>query len=240
MEAYDAMAEAYDELFPPSPEFQTFMGSPRDSGRAVDLGCATGAHVDSLRALGWDASGLDPSEAMIAAARRARGAPERFSPGGMLDLGRLVPSGGAELVLCVGNTLPHLEEGELGRFLAQCARALSPAGRLVVQLLNYAKLMAERPSDLSTVRGGRWILARSYRYREDGGLDFLTRLSGPGVETVGSTRLQPFTPGQVLAEAFIAGFEAEGVYESWDRSPFDIEASPFVLMDLRRSEEPPP
>lgn len=245
MEAYDAMARAFDELFPPSPDFAAFIGPPPggppggpagdlgDPARAIDLGCATGAHVEILAGLGWDALGLDPSKTMLAEARRSRGCPERFAAGTMLDLGKAVQEGGAGLILCVGNTLPHLGRGELGDFLRLCARSLAPAGRLVIQLLNYARISALRPEALPDAIGGAWRLGRSYRYRADGAIEFSTTLHGPETPAGGTATLWPFAPGEILASAFNEGFEAEGVYESWARAPFDPEASATCLLDLR-------
>lgn len=244
MGLYETLVLAYDELFPPAPAARAFLGPPPGASgsraTALDLGCATGAHAAMLAELGWSALGVDPSEAMIRAAeeRYAGNADVRFAKGTMLDVNGLAPPGAASLILCVGNTLPHLGRAELGEFFALSAAALRPGGRLVVQLLNYAKLLAERPGSLPEIRAGSWLFRRSYRYRDDGSVIFATELSnadrGGGVER-GETALTPFTADEVLEAAAAAGLTATGVYASWTREAFDPTASAVALIDLRRA-----
>src|ERR671918_304383 len=55
---------------------------PAEGGRAVDLGCGTGANVLFLAERGWSALGVDFSSVAITTARReaaARGVAERAS-----------------------------------------------------------------------------------------------------------------------------------------------------------------
>lgn len=277
MAIYETLAKAYDELFPPAPEAAAFIGraigsseqknevddrpwrngagragaaAPTRGKPAIDLGCATGAHVALLAGLGYEALGVDPSEAMLAEAARRHGylsatGRASFRSGGMLDVDALVEPGGAALVLCVGNTLPHLARSELSSFLGKAARALEPGGRLVVQLLNYGRLLAERPERLPDIRAGGWLFRRSYRYRADGLVEFdteLSRLDGAGVPSGnpsgadrGSTTLTPFAVDELLEAASEAGLEARGAYSSWARQPFEPSSSMVALLELVRT-----
>lgn len=277
MAIYETLAEAYDELFPPAPEAAAFIGraigssrldgevddmprlngagragaaAPRRGPPAIDLGCATGAHVALLAGLGYGAIGVDPSEAMLAEAARRHGPLAEsgfasFRAGGMLDVDALVGPGRAALVLCVGNTLPHLARPELPSFMRKAARALEPGGRLVVQLLNYGRLLAERPERLPDLRSAGWLFRRSYRYRADGLVEFSTELvrlapggspSGSPAETErGSVSLTPFTVGELEEAASEAGFGRVGAYASWTREPFEPGSSMVALLELRRT-----
>jgi SAM-dependent methyltransferase len=112
----------------------------------VDLGCGTGEHVAFFAAEGCRAVGIDRSEAMLEAARsHERAGRGRFVEGDLLEAGRAL---GAEppfgLAICLGNVLPHLEGDEdLARFLGEVARLLLPGGLLLLQVLNYERILGQ-------------------------------------------------------------------------------------------------
>lgn len=110
----------------------------------LDLGCGTGEHVAFFAGRGARAVGLDRSEKMIEAAKEheARGQ-GRFVLGEAADAAALLadepPFG---LVICLGNMLPHLQdERALEAFLAVVRAQLLPAGRVLLQLLNYDRIV---------------------------------------------------------------------------------------------------
>ncbi len=117
----------------------------------VDLGCGTGEHVAFFAQDGARAVGLDRSEDMIEAARdHERVGHGCFVLGEARDAASLLrdeaPFG---LAICLGNMLPHLcEDADLAAFLTAAHDVLAPGGRLLVQLLNYEKLLATGASHL--------------------------------------------------------------------------------------------
>ncbi|PKL08597.1 MAG: hypothetical protein CVV51_08120 [Spirochaetae bacterium HGW-Spirochaetae-7] len=246
MALYESLARAYDGLFPPAEAARSFLGAPAASGAgkpasrfAADLGCATGAHVAMLARLGWQALGLDPSESMIRAARERHGglAGASFAIGGMLDVDRRAPDGGYGLVLCIGNTLPHLGgRDELGAFFGKAASVMAPGGRLVLQVLNYESILRRRPASMPDIHADGWTFRRSYRYRNDGLLDFLTELSSADETLSDGTALMPFTVGDILSASGARGFSAEGMYSSWQGDQYDEATSFVALIDLHRRE----
>jgi SAM-dependent methyltransferase len=96
-------------------------------GRLLEVGCGPGFALERFRAAGFQASGVDASPAAVSRAR-ARGLPvER------LDL-ELEPLPGPFEVVAALEVLEHLRDPL--RALAALARALAPAGRLLVSLPN--------------------------------------------------------------------------------------------------------
>ena len=123
---------------------ETLTQAPSES--VLDLGCGTGEHARHLASNGFRSVGLDRAEDQIAAAREYEGdfgelGPE-FLLGEMSDLERLTEErfGAA---LCLGNVLPHIEESELERSLAALAARLVEGGRLIMQLLNYERILSQ-------------------------------------------------------------------------------------------------
>ena len=112
--------------------------APRRS--VVDLGCGPGEHLGRLHDEGWRAVGVDRSAAQIESARE-RFPDVRFVHGPMEDVADLTGErfGAA---LCLGNALPGLHDDALERLLSQLRACLLPGGVFVVQLLDYARILA--------------------------------------------------------------------------------------------------
>lgn len=159
----------------------------------LDLGCGTGEHARFLQALGHRVTGVDASPAQLAAAREAAPAggdlpPLRFVEGDLAALADLVPPGfgGA---LCVGNTLPHLATAAaLDRFLAGLASRLVPSAPVLLQLLNYDRILdkGERtfPVTLRPGEDGETVFLRLMTPQADGTVIFTpaTLRYRPGAE----------------------------------------------------------
>lgn len=110
------------------------------SRRVLDLGCGSGEHTRFLKSLGFEATGIDLSPSQVEAARGAD--PEgEYVQASLTDLvGRVEPGQGG--AICVGNTLPHLcEEADVRAFFSGLAQCLAPGAPLMLQLLNYDRIL---------------------------------------------------------------------------------------------------
>ncbi len=251
-DAYSGLARAYDELFPVHPGTLVYLARAglAPGARVLDVGCASGAHPRAFAAAGYRAEGIDPSEAMIEAARSSEvrapsedgtilgpGAP-RFETAGMLDLERLFPPASWDAVTCLGNTLPHLrDEAEVEEFLRQVRAVLAPGGFLVLQFLNYRRILTDRPESLPILETPDRVFERRYRYGE-GHLEFLTRLSDRSGRTLseGRARLLPVFPERVEEPALRRGFRTAALESGWNGEPFDPVSSNLALFRFTSSD----
>jgi 2-polyprenyl-3-methyl-5-hydroxy-6-metoxy-1,4-benzoquinol methylase len=103
--------------------------------RALDVGCATGALLAALREKGWEAQGVELSEA-LAEYGRSRYSLPIFA--GTLESAAF-PSGGFDLVHA-SHLIEHLNEP--GAFLDEAARVMRPDGLLVLTTPNSDGLQA--------------------------------------------------------------------------------------------------
>ncbi len=115
------------------------------SRRILDLGSGPGDHARFLASRGFDVVGVDASESMLKMATE-EAVPEnvRFVQGDFRELPNLVDGtfGGA---ICLGNVLPHLTEVEDLRAIARGLGAkLERGGRLLVQIINYQRMVAQK------------------------------------------------------------------------------------------------
>jgi SAM-dependent methyltransferase len=131
--------------------FQSRALTPASTAIAVDLGCGSGFQSLALRHLGFKVVAVDTSAELLAELAARDPAIERHQRD-IRDLSFLAGLH-PELIVCMGDTLTHLEEpGDVARLLAQSFAVLAPGGRLALTF-----------RDLSAIRGDtdRFIPVRS-------------------------------------------------------------------------------
>jgi 2-polyprenyl-3-methyl-5-hydroxy-6-metoxy-1,4-benzoquinol methylase len=109
-----------------------FMGK----GRMLDVGCSSGARMTSMKALGWEVSGIEFSEEV---ARIARKEHERVFAGDILAAP--FPGHSFDLVTCY-HVLEHVTNPRA--VLEKMISWLAPGGRLVLEMPNAASEGARR------------------------------------------------------------------------------------------------
>ncbi len=112
--------------------------TPRANGVALDLGAGSGFQSVPLAKLGFHVTAVDFSAALISELREnGKGLPIDIIEGDMLDFdsfGAIAP----ELVVCMGDTLTHLESAErAGDLIRGAFRILLPGGRIALSLRDY-------------------------------------------------------------------------------------------------------
>lgn len=261
MSLYEDLSSVYDALFPQSQVATAFILGLAGHGhsrhgevrRVLDLGCATGSQLLDLAASGWEAHGLEPSVPMLEQARAKAELAELdadFREGGMLDAAALFPPGHFDLVLCLGNTLPHLgSREELGTFAADLALLLAPGASLVLQLLNYDLVLEglERGDYVfPPLEAGGVSFSRRYEAtggeqgRGGSGPDRIAFRTGIGRNGGGIledlTMLTPFRPRDVTAAIEAQGFVSTVMTAGWQAAPgaFDAMRDPYLVLSATR------
>lgn len=249
MPLYETLASRYDELFPFSRDsldfLETVAGSPAQPGRAlrlIDAGCATGALVLAFAERGWEALGIEPEPAMVAIARAAasrRGlGSARFVIGDMLESASLVGSAApADLVLCLGNTLPHLSPDASRRFLSIARSLLAPSGSLVLQLVNYAKQGMGPGFIFPDIRAGGYCFRRRYDAAaegrgSEGRLRFIVELEDLAAGRTIHEELVLFShsPSWIRKSLEEAGFAPPRLSNGWAGGPFDEGRDTYLIV----------
>lgn len=247
---YDALADGYDEMtdFPRrTARAEQFVAdvlerhgvAPR---AAADVGCGTGAYTLALARAGIEALGLDPSPEMI---HRARRNAKRLGQGNI----RFVQAGFGDLaaeshqrldlVVCMGNTLPHLFDKDLRTGLAAARNALRKGGLLAVQTLNYDSILGGRERIVSIDTQGDVSFVRFYDFLPEGTVRFnlLQFARGNGEHRLTSVLLAPYRQAELAAALKQAGFAPPAAYGSLDLTPFDPLGSDTLLLVAEKQEE---
>ena len=217
----------------------------------LDLGCGTGEHVAWFARQGARAVGLDRSASMIESARdhEARGE-GRFVLGDALEaemhLAGEAPFG---LALCLGNMLPHLQEdADLARFLAGARALLAPGGCLLVQILNYGRILAGKVRALpvnvrpGTEPGEEIVFLRLMTPQPGGRILFFPttltlhadREEPVAVKHSRRVSLRAWTAADLVGAATAAGFRA-ACHGDMQGGPYEPEASSDLVLVAIRS-----
>ncbi len=112
--------------------------------QAIDLGCGPGAHVVSLRELGYVTTAVDANASLLD--QVCNHAPEALAlQDDMVHAAKATPQG-FDVVLCLGDTLAHLPSMATAfEFLTDCAALLAPGGMLALSFRDQSdRLPGER------------------------------------------------------------------------------------------------
>lgn len=125
---YDAAADAYAGTLgsSPSPHMEAFAALVAPGGKVLDVGFGSGADAAFLDSLGYDASGIDISPAMVEAAT-TRYPGIDFSVG---DMRRLPVEPGSLAGIVAGFSLIHVPKSQVPDTLQGFHDALQPGGVL--------------------------------------------------------------------------------------------------------------
>ena len=210
-----------------------------EHARAVVIGGGVGGTSIAyhLAELGWTVTGVDSEAAMIGAARDAAaraGLSDRagFDEASILDIGRLYAKGSFDLVLCLGNTLPHLLGAGAASFLDQARALLRPEGALVLQCLNYALPGIGSGYRFPVLAAGGAVMRRRYEEgpkEAPGNLRFVVELAKDGASVTEETLLQILPPARVASLLQEAGFAPPALHSSWAEEPFDESRDLFCI-----------
>ncbi len=212
--------------------------APRPHERWLDLPCGYGRHLSELRACRRDLRlvGADLNldylrePGLADAARLCR-----------CDMRRLpLADGSCDAVLNLLNSFGYRMDGDDGddrRMLAEIARVLTPAGRLVIDLPNRRAVLAivraeptvryclegfEALEDFEWDAAGQCLLNR-------------TRWGWPGGHEEASYRLRLYTPAQARELLARAGLTIEAIYGDFRGGPFNPHHSDRMLIFARRA-----
>jgi len=214
----------------------------------LDSACGTGMHAIALARLGHRVSGADLYPEMIKKSRANAdhaGVRVNFETTGLGSMAGVFGKEKFDLVLCLGNSLPHLlTDAELTAALKDFAACLRPGGMVLIQNRNFDAVMQRRDRwmEPQVRRAGdtEWIFQRFYDYEKNGGIRFnIVTLKQEGVSgwvsSVASTRLRPQLCAELETALADAGFASIHAYGSMTGEDFSVSSSGnLVLTAIRK------
>jgi len=223
---YNQIAEKYDFIFPLSPAHKTFFASELHGKTILDVGAATGNLTAYLSSQGYEVTAIDLSERLITKAAEKGVIVQQRN---MLAIDELPTF---DNIVCIGNTLPHLDsKTSVQLFLQKAYRQLTQGGKLVLQLVNFQKYFAQQQGDylgnLPLIENDKVKFERYYYLNEEGKIRFKTILD----DTIKNEELlQPIFADQLTEWLTQIGFQAINLYGNFKKDPFDKEKSMALIV----------
>lgn len=253
---YDALASSYDEmtssktrLIQEKPFFRLLVEKYRIRN-AIDAGCGTGFHSLLLSQLGVSVTAIDISAEMLRIVKE-HAEPQAHPPmvernlrvqirtrqSTFQSLGKVIRNK-SDALFCLGNSIPHLlDERDLRKTLESFSEVLKKDGLLLIQLLNYGRILKRRDRIQSICEVNEITYIRFYDFTEPN-LTFniltLDRTSGSLQHTLNSIELRPVAFKELSVMLTDVGFKDIKPYGSISMEAFDPETSKDLVILARK------
>lgn len=241
-ERYDAMINWPRRLGNESPFFRKLFAG-HQVRRVLDAACGTGHHAATFRAWGFDVTGADASEAMLAYARQVHGEHTDLQWRQRSFLEPYAEQAEFDATICIGNSLANLPDAAaLQGALRNLTETVRPDGVLMVHFMNFWRL-----------EEGPVLWQKCERFEEEGvphvllkgvhrcgALGYITTvdvaLAATGVtRRERSSKLRSPRGAELLEAAVQAGLQDVELYGDYQWSPYDDATSADCILVATRA-----
>jgi 2-polyprenyl-3-methyl-5-hydroxy-6-metoxy-1,4-benzoquinol methylase len=237
MAFYSSISTAYDQLFPLNPAQVEFVDScfanSLSAKRIIDAGCGTGSLAILLARRSAQVVGFDSDSKMIdiALEKQPQALNLKFKVGDFVDELNSFEENRYDGILCFGNTLVHLvNKNRIAQFIENSSKLLKTGGRLLMQIINYDRVLSSNVDSLPTLNTDNYEFIRRYHPQPDGLINFETVLSAKYTceQTVNSVLLLPLKK-QELEDMLTPHFSEVLFYGDFKKSDWDMNSFHLVI-----------
>ena len=178
---YESIAKVYDYIFPKNRKQLEFVESIKkisNEEKILDIGCATGNLTELLGEKTRNIVGIDLDKELLKEAKEKH--PNlNFENMNMLKINEKFEENSFDRVVSFGNTLVHLDSREeVEEFFQMVYKNLKFNGFLIVQIINYNRVIEKNIKNLPTIDNEKVKFVRDYEYDKSiGKVDFITELT---------------------------------------------------------------
>ena len=234
---YEEISKYYDRIFPAGKEqlewIQKTAGLPPE--RLLDVACGSGTYAVELAGRGYDVTAVDLDDEMVRKTRekaRLAGVSLKAHSLSMLELADGIHERDFRCVYCIGNSIVHLQnQEEIGSAVEQMAGLLQTGGSLLLQIMNYDRILHYGIDRLPTIREEDGSLVFERRYLRDGTAErifFDTTLTVNGERYENSIPLFPLRYAQINQILQNAGLRDICFFGDFLETPYSLDS--YVLV----------
>lgn len=238
MSFYTSIAAQYHHIFPVNQMQVQFIeqsiGKRNIENGILEIGCGIGGLVKALDEKNALVFAFDLDAEMV---QRAQGQSYSHNPeiklGNMLRLEELYPKQYFDCIVCFGNILVHLaNEKEIKEFLQQAYNQLSSGGKLLIQIINYDRILDSSIDHLPTIENDSIQFVRKYNYNQSAHLiQFKTTLKVKETGDVirNEQDLYPIRKRDLENLVQEVGFKQIAFYANFKFGPMHEDAIPLIM-----------
>lgn len=229
---YSQIAKYYDALFPLTDLKKALLTNwSNDLVTLLDVGSGSGLQAQFLSSLGKQVLAIDINQEMITKAKEKNIDVLTMD---MLDIHKLNRT--FDGIYCLGNTLVHLDgtiyiEG----FLKGCFEKLNPNGTLLIQIINYDKVINQQLTSLPTivVNKPKIEFRRNYIFKKER-IDFHSILYHQKKRYENHQLLYPLKHTTLLRLLKKTGFDIINTFGSFRLDVFNKDESESLIIIARK------
>lgn len=238
MSFYQQIAPFYHHIFKTNVNQIDFIKSkiPDYDSNIIDVGCGIGTLSFELNAWYKSVLGIDMDSEMILAAlskTKKNSNAIQFQQISMLELITLRDKNSVDGIICFGNTLVHLNSLDyIVDFLQQAKAVLKLNGKLLIQIVNYDKVLSKKIKQLPLIENEDIIFERNYCYRKlENKIDFNTRLTVKATEEIieNSIELLPLLKEELTVLLKKSGFNSCNYYGNFNQEVYTIDSLALII-----------
>jgi ubiquinone/menaquinone biosynthesis C-methylase UbiE len=244
-EFYNQLAADYDQMI----SFEKAVRNKRkilaefinpDMKFAADLGCGSGVDSIALSKLGLKVDAFDPSSEMTNTAKENAikenlriavydypidSIPEKFN-------------NKFDFAVSLGNTFANIDKKKFYTSIEKCFYILKQGGTLLIQVLNYEKIMGEKQRIVNITKGDEHYFVRFYDFIDSEIIFNILIINSekPSRYKLISTKLFPYNQNDFYAGLEKAGFTSIEFFADFKLSTFNTKQSTDLIIRATKNQ----
>lgn len=238
MSFYQQIAPYYHHIFKINMKQVDFikLKIPENNSKILDIGCGIGTLSFALNNYYKNILGIDMDAEMIQAALKQKNDDSKsiqFQQISMLELDTFIDKNSIGSIVCFGNTLVHLNSlDEIADFLKQSKAVLKSNGKLLLQIVNYDRIIEKNIQQLPLIENDEILFERNYNYRKsENKIDFNTRLTVKSTQQIieNSIELLPLLKEELTLLLNKAGFNNCSYYGNFNQESYSVDSPALIV-----------
>jgi 2-polyprenyl-3-methyl-5-hydroxy-6-metoxy-1,4-benzoquinol methylase len=238
MNFYQSIAPYYHHIFKINQDQVHFVQQKiiDKSSYLLDVGCGIGTLSFELSHYYTQITGIDLDAEMIQYALNQQDRKLnslQFHQLSMLELNQKFDKNSFDGIICFGNTLVHLNSlDQVMDFLKQAKSILKSDGKLLIQLVNYDRILSKQIKELPLIENDEILFERKYHYNtETNSIDFNTILTVKSThqQIRNSVVLLPILKSALEQLLKKAGFQNSNFFGNFKGEMYDLDSPALIV-----------